>query len=184
MRRKIFVLGLMLSLYSFVGHAQEKVPTQAIFVELGGSGLIYSFNYEFRFDKENLESWGLRVGAGGYGRTYNYDNGKDTEAILTIPVQVTRLFGKGKHFFEVGGGTTFIYSRDTYNYGNQSPQVSRDFDFILNSGNTPAFMGTLNLGYRRIPVDGGFTFRANLTPIFNHNGFWPIWAGVGFGYAF
>ncbi|MDO9550859.1 MULTISPECIES: hypothetical protein [Rhodonellum] len=181
---KKIAFALLIFVLSFPSMAQEKMPTQSVFVELGGAGLIYSFNYEFRFNKENLESWGLRVGAGGYGRTFNYGDGKDTDALLTLPVQVTRLFGKGKHFFEVGGGTTFIYSRDTYTYGNQSPQVSRDFDFILNSGNTPAFMGTLNLGYRRIPVDGGFTFRANLTPIFNQNGFWPIWAGVGFGYAF
>jgi hypothetical protein len=45
-------------------------------------------------------------------------------------------------------------------------------------------MGTMNIGYRKIPVDGGFTWRVNLTPIFNNNGFWPLFAGVGFGYAF
>ncbi|ERM82095.1 hypothetical protein P872_08475 [Rhodonellum psychrophilum GCM71 = DSM 17998] len=183
MFKKIFGLGFILSLYSFVGQAQEKIPTQSVFVELGGAGLIYSFNYEFRFDKENLESWGLRVGAGGYGRVNGIYDGRETNAVFTLPVQVTRLFGKGKHFFEVGGGTTFIYAKRTYKYGNQYDEYS-DFDFILESDNTPAFMGTLNLGYRRIPVDGGFTFRANLTPIFNQNGFWPIWAGVGFGYAF
>jgi hypothetical protein len=45
-------------------------------------------------------------------------------------------------------------------------------------------MGTMNIGYRKIPENGGFTWRVNLTPIFNNNGFWPLFAGIGLGYAF
>jgi hypothetical protein len=59
-----------------------------------------------------------------------------------------------------------------------------DVNFILPVDGSPSLMGTMNIGYRKIPVDGGFTWRVNLTPIFNNNGFWPLFAGIGFGYAF
>lgn len=170
--------------------AQEgKIPTQSVFVEIGGPSLVYTFNYDFRFDKSNMNSWGLRAGAGGFKLS--------EESLLTVPLQVTRLFGRGKHYFEIGGGFTFINYKSTYTSYSYSydaatgehietfTQESRkDWSFILDIDKTPNVMGTLNFGYRRIPVNGGFTFRANLTPIFNNNGFWPLFAGVGLGYAF
>lgn len=179
----VFVVFILVSTIDVL--AQYSPPSRSVFVELGGPGLVYSFNYDFRFDKDRLDSWGMRVGAGGYARTDTWEGGKDSNSLLTVPVQVTKMFGRSVHFFEVGGGATFIYYRNTYpDWNSNGTIVRKDFDFILNSGDTPALMGTLNFGYRKIPVDGGFTFRANLTPVFNQNGFWPIWAGVGFGYAF
>jgi hypothetical protein len=59
-----------------------------------------------------------------------------------------------------------------------------DINFILPVDGSPSLMGTMNIGYRKIPENGGFTWRVNLTPIFNNNGFWPLFAGVGLGYAF
>jgi hypothetical protein len=169
---------------------KEAMPYKRIFVELGGAGLIYSFNYDFRFDSTNLQSWGMRIGAGGYFRNDTNDYGSKS-GVLTIPVQFTRLLGGNRNFFEIGGGTTFVYARSTDNYydyytpnPNQNLRTRKDFDFILNTGNTPALMGTLNFGYRHVPVDGGFSFSANLTPIFNHKGFWPLWFGIGLGYSF
>lgn len=178
--KKLVTLFSLIFLLQFSVSAQ--VPgSQSVYVELGGAGLVYSFNYDFRFDKNNINSWGMRMGAGGWA----FNNTWRSEGLLTMPVQINRLFGKQKHFFELGGGTTFIYYRERFNDWNTGePIVWKDFDFILNSGDTPAFMGTLNFGYRRIPVDGGFTFKANLNPIFNHRGFWPLWVGIGFGYAF
>ena len=161
----------------------QEIPSQSIYAELGGAGLAYSFNYDFRFDKSDINSWGMRIGAGGWSRSDSRSDNLWSEGLLTLPVQVNKLFGNGRHFFELGGGTTFIYYRDRYSWsGNES--IIRNFSFILDSGNTPAFMGTLNMGYRKIPENGGFTFRANLTPLFNHTGFWPLFGGVSFGYAF
>ncbi len=161
-------------------HTKAQTPSsQSIYAELGGAGLAYSFNYDFRFDKENLQSWGMRIGAGGWARNDTYNK----EALLSLPVQINHLWGKGPHYFELGSGGTFLYYRDRNTWGDND-FIRRNFHFILDSGRTPAVMGTLNLGYRKIPVDGGVTFRANLTPIFNHNGFWPLFAGVGVGYAF
>jgi hypothetical protein len=177
MVRFILLGALIVGIQGFT-FAQE-VPSQSIYAELGGAGLAYSFNYDFRFDKADINSWGMRVGAGGWSRNdRNY-----SEGLLTVPVQVNRLLGKSRHFFEFGGGATFIYYRDRSSWGGND-YVYKNFNFILDSGNTPAFMGTLNMGYRKIPEDGGFTFRANITPLFNHTGFWPLFGGVSFGYAF
>lgn len=174
-----FVLGIVLFLgFSNISSAQD-YPSQSFYAELGGAGLAYSFNYDYRFDKTDINSWGMRVGAGGWSRNDN----NYSEGLLTVPIQVNRLLGKSRHFFEFGGGATFIYYRDRNSWGN-TEYVYKNFNFILDSGNTPAFMGTLNMGYRKIPEDGGFSFRANLTPLFNHTGFWPLFGGVSFGYAF
>jgi hypothetical protein len=180
MKASVLIIALLFC-FRF-GNAQE-LPTQSFYVELGGAGLPYSMNYDFRFDRSRMDSWGMRVGIGGWATKDDYSS----ESLITLPVQINKLMGKDKHYFEVGGGATWVRYRETYEYFNGTRTVTTtvdSYDFALNSGSTPALMGTLNFGYRRIPVDGGFTFKANLNPVFNHNGFWPLWFGVGFGYAF
>lgn len=185
---KVILTSLCMMLTILFVQAQNEA-TRSVFVEVGGPSLVYSFNYDFRFDKEKLDSWGLRVGAGGYHL--------EDESLLTVPVQATRLLGNGRNYFEVGAGFTFINYKSSfteYNYNNYDPNTGeypvigevteKDYHFILDMGATPAFVGTLNIGYRRIPENGGFTFRANITPLFNTKGFWPLFAGVGLGYAF
>lgn len=189
--KKLLTLVLILFSVQFL-HAQEteSLPTQSVFVELGGAGLPYSFNYDFRFDKTKMDSWGMRVGAGGYSVS-------DGESFFSLPVMVNKLYGKGPHYFELGFGATFFtFSDESYNYcvnGYSDPVTgeyicteyeSDNYQFILPVDGSPSIMGTLNFGYRRIPVDGGFTWKVNLNPIFNNNGFWPLYVGIGFGYAF
>lgn len=178
--KKLLVVFFM---FSIVKAQAQGEATRSVFVEIGGPSLVYSFNYDFRFDKEKLDAWGMRVGAGGFK--------VDDESLFTLPVQVTRLLGKDKNYFEVGAGLTFInYSSryvvytDPYGPDNFRDVTSKDYDFILEIGKTPSVVGTLNIGYRRIPEDGGFTYRVNVTPLFNAKGFWPLFGGVGLGYAF
>ncbi|MFM2251129.1 MAG: hypothetical protein RLZZ358_2059 [Bacteroidota bacterium] len=176
---------------SFISYGQDqKVPHQSVFAELGGSGLAFSFNYDFRFDASRMDSWGMRVGAGGFKI--------DGDSFYSFPVVVNRLYGKGPHYFEVGAGLTLFGQDDeTYAYCSNSFLDSNGVNvcidtvvsdsgqsFILPVDGPPSLMGTMNFGYRKVPVDGGLTWRVNLTPIFNNNGFWPLFAGVGIGYAF
>lgn len=188
--KKLLTLILFLFSVQFT-NAQEtnSLPTRSFFLELGGAGLPYSFNYDFRFDKTKMDSWGMRVGAGGYTIS-------DGDSFFSLPVMVNKLYGKGPHYFELGLGATFFsFSQRSYSYSNcytdQNGQIicnqitsTSDFQFILPIDGSPSMMGTMNFGYRRIPVDGGFTWKVNLNPIFNNNGFWPLFAGVGIGYAF
>lgn len=171
---------------------QEKLPTQSAYLELGGAGLIYSFNYDFRFDSRKTDGWGMRIGAGGYGTSY--------DSFFSLPIMVNKLYGRGPHYFEMGMGLTyFSFDEDSYsnyNYctngtfdanGNYICLSSTDnppYQFILPVNNNRSVMGTMNIGYRRIPVNGGFTWKASVNPVFNQNGFWPLFVGFGFGYAF
>ncbi|WP_232825671.1 hypothetical protein [Algoriphagus litoralis] len=189
MMKKTLTL-LVLLFIGFKATAQDKLPTRSVFLELGGAGLPYSFNYDFRFDKERMDSWGMRVGAGGYSTQEDH--------FFSLPVMVNKLYGKGPHYFEFGFGATFFaYDESNYTYCESgyfdsngvfictsSVIQESNYQFILPVDGSPSVMGTINIGYRRIPVDGGFTWRFNLTPIFNNNGFWPLYAGIGFGYAF
>ncbi len=184
--KKLLGLFMLCFLMVDMASAQEadKIPTQSVYLELGGAGLSYSFNYDFRFDKNDLTSWGMRVGASGYSL--------ENESLFTFPVQVTRLFGKERHFFEVGGGfTVMAFKKSYYDYyysgsgsGYYRGVRSENFHFILPIYGSPNIMGTLSFAYRRIPVNGGVMWRAALTPIFNRNGLWPLFAGISFGYAF
>jgi len=174
-------------------NAQDKLPTQSVYLELGGVGLIYSFNYDFRFDNQRMDGWGMRVGAGGYGRSAN-------EFFFSLPVMVNKLYGQGPHYFEMGLGMT-LFTFDKGSFSNSNYCVSGSFDangnyicnnysdnssyqLILPIDNVPSVMGTMSMGYRRVPVNGGFTWKANITPVFNNKGFWPLFVGFGFGYAF
>ncbi len=187
--KKLSLLLLFLSL-SYGLQAQEALHTQSVFLELGGPGLPYSFNYDFRFDKTKIDSWGMRIGAGGY----TVSGG---ESFFSIPLMVNKLYGKGSHFFELGFGLTFFtFSQDNYEYcytgyydSNSGQYIctsyERDsYNFILDVDGSPSVMGTMNFGYRKVPEDGGFMWKVNVNPIFNNNGFWPLFAGIGFGYAF
>lgn len=178
--KKLLLVFFMLVMMK--AQAQDEA-VRSVFVEIGGPSLIYSFNYDFRFDKERLNAWGMRVGVGGFKVA--------DESLLTLPVQVTGVMGKNKNYFEVGAGLTFINYSSRYTVYGQPPHpnnpteiTDKDYDFILEIGETPSVLGTLNIGYRRIPEDGGFTYRVNITPLFNGKGFWPLFAGAGLGYAF
>ncbi len=194
MLRLLSLTALILCLFFHQARAQsDRVSgSQAFYLELGGAGLPYSFNYDFRFDKSNMNSWGMRVGAGGYTLG-------DGDSFFSLPVMANKLFGKGSHYFEFGFGATFLaFKQASYSYcsnGYYDPNSGQyictqqlteksSYDFILPIDGSPSVMGTLNFGYRKVPVDGGFTWKVNMNPIFNNNGFWPLFAGVGFGYAF
>jgi hypothetical protein len=105
MKNLFLIILFLTSVQAVQSQNQDFPPTRAIFAELGGPGLPYSLNYDFRFDKTKINSWGMRVGAGGYAL--------DGDSFFSVPVMVNRLLGKGPHYFEVGFGATFFaYNRD------------------------------------------------------------------------
>ena len=164
--------------------AQEKsitVPGQTMFyAELGGPGILFSANIDRRFNKSAL-GFGGRIGLGfitsevqmgtidPYGN-YNYQ----TRSIVTIPLQINYVFGKSNsvHSMEVGAGVTFTGKKiDIF-----------DNNYTRNAPGSSAF-GTASFMYRKIPKDGGFTWRIGFTPIIGGGYIQPS-GGVGIGYSF
>lgn len=131
---------------------------KSVYFELGGPGLA-SFNFDTRFGPRE-DGFGGRVGIGGFSI--------EGESVVFIPVGVNYLMGKdGKNYFELGGGVTPVIISD---------DGSGD--------NFTSTFGWLNFGYRLQPANGGFTFRAFITPVFGSFGFFPYYGGVSFGYKF
>jgi len=154
-----------ISICNLQAQVAERTKSQGVFVEVLGNGLIYSFNYDTRFS-QSFDGFGGRAGIG-------YIAIEGTR-LTTMPFLVNYLLGKEKHFFEIGVGTTLIVASE--GNGGVGPVGNRE--------RGTAFIGTMSLGYRLEPTDGGFMFRAGVTPIFDSSSFWPLWPQVSFGYAF
>ena len=129
---------------------------QTVYFEIGGPG-IASFNFDTRFKGES--GLGARIGFGGYSI--------DGEGVLLLPVGLNYLVGKdSRHYFEIGAGATPVF-------GSESED-----------GTFSDIFGHLIFGYRLQPLNGGFSFRAFMCPIFGNGNFIPYYAGLSFGYKF
>lgn len=158
------VLLLALVLAPGAARAQEAAPIarNAYYLEVGGNALIYSINYE-RFFSDRLAG---RVGGMFFGAS-----GEDSSAgVVAAPIMASYLWGEGNSRFETGVGILLVSG------GIQNVEGYEDEDF---SGT----VGTGTLGYRWQRPQGGFVFRAGLTPVFSLDGIGP-WFGASFGYAF
>lgn len=164
MKNLLLSLLILFTLNTF-SFAQKSA--KALYVEIGGPGLA-SINYDMRFKKEEA-GLGFRVGVGGYSLKYDFSGSK--ESVLFLPVGLNYLLGKDqKHYFELGVGYTYVDQKSSNNYNYNG-------DFTSSFGN-------LTFGYRIAPANGGFFFKAEITPVFGKGFFIPYYGGVGFGYKF
>ncbi len=149
----------------FLSGSAANAQAKSVYVELGGAGLA-SVNYDMRLQKKD-DGLGFKVGVGGFK--------VDGTSALFVPVGLNYLLGKdGRNFFELGLGITFVSIKESYTYSGGT----------IDDGNFSTTFGHAFFGYRLQPKDGGFLFRAGVTPIFSKDGFIPYWAGVSFGYKF
>jgi len=180
---------LIISCLFFIcgAQAQQKlsnsIPGQTSFyAELGGPGILFSANIDRRFTKSAL-GLGGRIGLGfisGYGivakepvpydpnNPYYNDN---RSSVVTIPVQINYVFGKlnSSSSLEIGAGVTY------------TGQKLNIFDYNNNSGTS--LFGTASFMYRRLPKDGGFSWRLGFTPIIAKGYIQPS-AAASIGYNF
>ncbi len=168
--KKLFLSISLFSLFFTVANAQK--AAKSVYAELGGAGLA-SINYDMRLQKKE-DGLGFRVGVGGFSiRVNDFNGGTDKTGILTVPLELNYLLGKdNRNYFEVGAGATIVsVTNKNSNSSFQDDQFSSTF-------------GHLYLGYRLQPAEGGFLFRAGITPIFGKGYFIPYYAGISFGYKF
>lgn len=172
------LLSLGLAVSTFAQDANTRNPntyepgrrSQNVYFEILGPGITYSFNYDTRF-QNTLNGLGGRVGI-------SYVS-VDNVSMLTVPIGVNYLLGKKGNYFEMGAGATFVHA-------NAKDEQEGDTDgvFFLDGGSASNVLGNLTFGYRRQPVDGGFSFRAGFSPVFGSGDFIPYWPYIGFGYSF
>ncbi len=180
MKKLYPIILLSFILFSSALNAQTEMPvdrpTQAIFFEAGGAGLSYSLNYDRRF--KGVNGLGIRGGLSYIART-------EDVKMFSAPVQLNYLMGKKVNFFELGVGFTYFYLDDyLYCFDPNDPYCnSGETEFLLPVKTKGDVMATFTIGFRHQPKDG-IMYRLAITPVANSNGFWPIYAGLSFGYSF
>jgi hypothetical protein len=141
----------------------ESYRAQAIYMEMLGNGITYSFNYDIRF-MESQKGPGARVGLSGF------DVGN--VEVYSFPVMVNYLLGNKNKYFEIGVGGTY------YN---------ANLRFLIRELPRNGVVGTMVFGYRYQPIDG-MLFKASLTPVFGSVSgdffFFPYYVGFSLGYSF
>ena len=198
MRKTILILVTVASMSMILNQStlaqEEQVASKVFYAELGGGGIIMSMNFDQRFNSSSKLGFGYRLGVGfGIGefkggrsyydytywdeneyvtvREYYWDY--DTKTYYSIPVGLNYVFGKpnSSASFEVGGGVTFLTRKISYNLDLYDDKPGH-------------YIGYLTFMFRRMPVDGGYTFRVGFTPIINSGGNLVPMGAISFGYAF
>jgi len=169
---KVFKFSFLLATFMLIGtyssYAQS-LRAQSFYLELLGAGGTYSANYDTRFGN-NQNGWGGRIGLGYHSI--------DRNSYFSAPVMINYLAGKNGKYFEVGMGATFLSIKDLDN--PHTPGVG-DF-FLFDYGDR--FIGTMNIGFRKQPLQNGVIFRVGIAPVFGQGNFLPYWPYLSLGYKF
>ena len=152
----------------------EKVRTaeNAVFLELAGSGFVYSVNFEHLFGDSGFS---LRGGLSYMSLGASSGSASSKVTWLAVPLLGNYYLGGENHKLQLGVGATILYVTTSASSGAIFGSVS---------GFVP--VPTAAIGYRYIPARGGFTFFVGLTPFIIPSGdktFQP-WAGMSFGAVF
>ncbi len=158
---------LVLLSFSFLASFAQAQARNAVYLELGGNGIVPSFNYERRV----TDRWFGRVGFSVV--TGETEGDPDTDTSYIVPVTASWIsHPAGNHHFEVGGGLTFAGGdrQDLFDIGDEEDE---DLSTVFATGIA---------GYRYQRPQGGFQFRAGFVPVIGGGDFLP-WGGISFGYA-
>jgi hypothetical protein len=136
---------LLAATASFAQSPVEPVRRNTFFLELGGNAWFYSLNYDrILLDRDKWKLSG-RVGA-MYLPSFHAVN----RHMAGVPLEISYLRGRNKHFLEIGLGVTTTY--DTYPL---SDTRIREL----------AVVGMARIGYRYQKPEGGLFFKTGFTPM-------------------
>lgn len=146
--------------FILMGPLLVKAQNKAVYGEIGGNGLVFSANYDMRFS-QNENGFGFKAGI-GLAATGGV-------TIITFPVGLNYLTGKGPHHLELGVGATYITASTT----------------IFDSNETGGgFLYMPTFGYRYAKEKKGFVGRIYVGPVFvGGEAFFP-WGGISAGIKF
>lgn len=151
----------------------ERKAKNVVYLELLGSGLLYSVNYERMLSND----MSVRAGFSYWSMSASSGNGQSSSSakleVMTAPLLFNYFVGGRNHQLELGAGGVVVYASASASSGSSSKL----------SGEGVGVAGTGVVGYRYSPADGGFVFRAGFTPLVGKGGVLP-WGGVSFGGTF
>ena len=155
---------ITISIFLFnIGQIFPQQHPNSLYLEVGGSGGLYSLNYDRMF----TPNIGGRIGFSYF--SFSSDNFFfPSVTMYMFPISLNYLAGEGSSKFELGAGVTI---------------VTGTADWFGVKGSGSAIAGIFNIGYRYQPPEGGFLFRIGLTPIVSSTGVHP-WGGLSIGMAF
>lgn len=136
----------------------------SIYLELLGSGLVYSINYE-RSINQFL--------SGRIGFMYDLlhlviaDDEDEQDRLNMLPLMLYYIPGKSKHKLEIGLGIAFVFTKGK-------------FDDVGIFDSDTNLVGATTIGYRIQPESRGVIFRISFTPFFGDEGVLP-WGGLSVG---
>lgn len=143
----------------------ERTAKNSLYFEALGNGLFYTLNYE-RFIGDIMS---IRAGLGYFAVSAQGDGESGNVSTLSVPIMLNFFLGGPDHKMELGAGILNLYASG-----------SADTLAVESSGSGVAVVGTATIAYRYAPHDGGFSWKAGLTPMFGAFGFLP-WVGFSFG---
>ena len=153
-----------------VGELSRKAYSSGcMYIELFGTGLLYSLNYEIRF----AENWSGRVGFTQFSIPTIFEPELDL-SVTGFPVLLNYLTGSNGHYFEMGAGVLILKISLT----GKELWLGMDVD-----GHANRVIGAAAFGYRYQPSKGGFLFRIGVTPLF-HPGGVKFLGGLSVGASF
>lgn len=151
----------------------------AVYLELFGNGILYSFNYDRVISSNGKLKFSTRVGF-SYVDIDLFDDIRGA----VIPIEFLGWIGNKGHLeFGTGLSSQFVQINDVSILGQPEEYSSN------------AFYLTGRLGYRLQKPDGGFLFRIGFVPMIllsesttsnnpNERSEFVPWFGLSFGYSF
>ncbi len=164
-------LALLILLLTHLIEAYGQSSKNAVYLELGGSGLIYSINYErLWIENENL-SLCTNIGA-----TYipSFFPNSDFKHIWGNSVGVSTLIGSQKHFAEIGFNLSYWYLKDIEDNTFLSTFLPLRLGYKYQKNDTGIFYKLAFVPIIPIHQDNDVDFLYPLTPHFS----------LGIGWAF
>lgn len=172
MTKKNYLLIIILLTVTNIINAQKKedidFAQNSVYIELGGTGLIYSINYERNLIKGKTLYANARIGITAIPNDY-----------YNVPLELILLKGKKKSFIEVGLGYSPWIEPNSYKDNFRRESYTRVSHYFVPK-----------LGYRYQKPKGGFLFKISVTPtIFYisdtyYNNDFNLWGGISLGYCF
>ncbi len=156
------MLGIALITGSALAQKEESAntgkPSMAVYGEFGGSGLIFSGNFDMRF--KGHKGPGFRAGIGFFAAS--------DVSVVTFPLGLNTLIGNGPHYFELGASATLTTASVTF------------FD---DTEKESAWFFMPHFGYRYSKPSKSFNGRIYVGPVIaGGSAFFP-WGGLSVGYT-